>query len=179
MLIARSDWSPLVYGGTIYGLVLSGALTTILIICGSIALDAFVDNYPPEIRQKYGPMSARAARLRPLFAGFVVCAITAVLGVGLQRVAATIGPLSFWSAFVFTAVALFVFNLFDLIVLDWLLFCGVQPRMMVLPGTEGMAAYRDYGFHFVGFLKGLGFTLAGGMIGAALWMVVQRQALSG
>ncbi len=29
--------------------------------------------------------------------------------------------------------------------------------MMVLPGTEGMAGYRDYRFHFIGFLKGLGF----------------------
>ena len=179
MLITMSNWSAVVYCGTIYGLVLSGVLTTILVICGSIALDAFVDNYPPAIRQKYGPMSAGAARLRPFFAGFVFLAITSVLGVGLQSVRATIGPLNFSSAFVFTAVALFVFNLFDLIILDWLLFCGVQPRTMVLPGTEGMAAYRDYRFHFVGFVKGLGFTLAGGTIGAALWLVFQRHAISG
>ncbi|MDW6058501.1 hypothetical protein SAZ11_11010 [Streptomyces sp. FXJ1.4098] len=32
-------------------------------------------------------------------------------------------------------------------VLDWRLFCRVQPRFMVLPGTEGMPEYRDYAFH--------------------------------
>jgi hypothetical protein len=44
---------------------------------------------------------------------------------------------------------------------------------MVLPGTEGMAGYRDYRFHFVGFLKGLGFCAAGGLLVAALWMFAQ------
>jgi hypothetical protein len=45
--------------------------------------------------------------------------------------------------------------------------------MMVLPGTQGMAGYRDYRFHFVGFLKGLGFCLFGGLVIAALWAGVQ------
>ena len=75
----------------------------------------------------------------------------------------------FLPAFVYGFIAVFVFNLFDLLVLDWLLFCTIQPRMMVLPGTQGMAGYRDYRFHFIGFLKGLGFCLFGGLvIGAPL-----------
>ena len=61
--------------------------------------------------------------------------------------------------------------------LDWLLFCTVQPRMMVLPGTEGMAGYRDYRFHFIGFLKGLGFCLFGGLVIGGLWTGVQALLL--
>jgi len=76
-------------------------------------------------------------------------------------------------AFAFSGITLFVFNIFDLIILDWLFFCTVQPRSMVLPGTEGMAGYRDYRFHFIGFLKGLGFSAVGGLLIAVLWMVVQ------
>jgi len=66
-----------------------------------------------------------------------------------------------------------VFNVFDLLVLDWLLFCTIQPRFMALPGTEGMAAYGDYGFHAVGFLKGTVFSLVAGSLTAGLWMGAQ------
>jgi hypothetical protein len=71
-------------------------------------------------------------------------------------------------------LAVFVFNLFDLLVLDWLFFCTIQPRAMLLPGTEGMAGYRDYRFHFIGFLRGLGFCLVGGLVIAGLWLGVQE-----
>ena len=57
--------------------------------------------------------------------------------------------------------------------LDWLLFCTLRPRAIILPGTEGMAGYRDYRFHFVGFLKGLAFCLVGAAVIAGLWMVGQ------
>ena len=62
------DWNVLFYDGLIYGLALSLILTMLSIIAGAIALDMFVDDYPPEIKQKHGPMSPRAARLRPYLA---------------------------------------------------------------------------------------------------------------
>jgi len=87
--------------------------------------------------------------------------------------------LYFVSAFVFSGIILLVFNLFDLLILDWLFFCTIQPRSMVLPGTEGMAAYCDYRFHFIGFLKGMGFTAVGGLIIAILWTLIQWLTPSG
>ena len=42
---------------------------------------------------------------------------------------------------------LLMFNLFDLFILDFLLFCTLTPRFMVVPGTEDLAGYKDYGFH--------------------------------
>ena len=39
--------------------------------------------------------------------------------------------------------------------------------------TEGMPGYRDYRFHFIGFLKGLGFCAVGALLIAVLWMVAQ------
>ena len=46
-----------------------------------------------------------------------------------------------------------VFNVVDLLVLDWPL-VAIVPGFMVLPGTEGSAGYKDYWFHFRGFLIG-------------------------
>ena len=46
-------------------------------------------------------------------------------------------------------------------------------------GATGMAAYRSYRFHFIGFLKGLGFTVVGSLITAILWTLIQWLTVSG
>jgi hypothetical protein len=168
-----SDWYALGYSALINGLVLSLVLTALAVIGGAVALDMFVGSYPPDIQQKYGPMSPRAARLRPYFATLFFIPVLAVPLVGLVGLQRDMGSIGFVQAFAYAGLAVFVFNLFDLLILDWLLFCTLQPRSMVLPGTEGMAAYRDYRFHAVGFLKGLGFTVLGGLLVAMLWTGIQ------
>ena len=167
------DWNLLFYDALIYGLVLSLILTILVVVSGSIALDMFVGDYPPDVKQRYGPMSPRAARLRPYVAALLFTAVLVIPMLGLFALQADLEYVSFLPAVVFSVISLLVFNLFDLIILDWLFFCTIQPRAMVLPGTEGMAGYRDYRFHFIGFLKGLGFSAVGGLLIAVLWMVVQ------
>jgi hypothetical protein len=167
------DWSLLIQNALLYGLGLSFALTAMMIVSGAVALDMFVSDYPPDIQEKYGPMSPRAARLRPYVAALFFITVIAIPILGLLALRAQAGNVSFIMAFVFSGVALLVFNIYDLIILDWLFFCTIQPRSMVLPGTEGMPGYRDYRFHFIGFLKGLGFCTAGALVIAVLWLVVQ------
>jgi len=57
----------------------------------------------------------------------------------------------------------FVFNLVDWLVLDWLVLCTITPRFVVVHGTEGAAGYRDYAFHFRGFLIGTVFSAVSGL----------------
>ena len=144
-----------------------------MIVSGAIALDMFVSDYPPDIQQRYGPMSPRAARLRPYIAALLFVTFLTVPIIGLITLRAQIDYVPFFPAFAFSAITLLVFNVFDLIILDWLFFCTIQPRSMVLPGTEGLAGYRDYRFHFIGFLKGLGFSAIGGLLIAVLWALAQ------
>jgi hypothetical protein len=152
---------------------LSLVLTMITIVSGAIALDMFVGDYPPDIQQKYGPMSPRAARLRPFIASILFLTVLVIPITGLFALQAEVLSIPFLPALVFSILTLLVFNIYDLIVLDWIFFCTIQPRSMVLPGTEGMAGYRDYRFHFIGFLKGLGFCAAGGLLIAILWSALQ------
>jgi hypothetical protein len=56
------------------------------------------------------------------------------------------------------------FNIWDWLILDWLVFCTITPKMFVIPGSEGHPAYKDYAFHFRGFLIGTGFCLALGLV---------------
>jgi hypothetical protein len=68
-------------------------------------------------------------------------------------------------ALFFTLYLVFLtFNLFDLLVIDLLVGMVLQPAFMVLPGTQGMPAYRDAGFHLIAFLKGA----LGGLLIAAV-----------
>jgi hypothetical protein len=167
------DWQLLFYDALICGLVLSLALTILTAISGAIALDMFVDKYPPDIKEKYGRMSPRAARLRPFIAVLIFITFFVVPIIGLFTLQAQVDSVSFIPALAFSGITLLTFNIFDLIILDWFFFCTIQPRSMVLPGTEGMTAYRDYRFHFIGFLKGLGFTVVGSLLIAAFWVILQ------
>ena len=167
------DWSHLLTGAVIFGLVLSLGLTTIMIISGAIAPDMWVGKYPPDIKAKFGPMSARASRIRPFVAAVFFVIVLAIPLIGLSSLRSSVDNIQFLPALVYSVTVLLVFNVFDLLVLDWLFFCTIQPRQMVLPGTEGMPGYRDYSFHFKGFLKGLVFCSVGGLVVVCVWMVAQ------
>jgi hypothetical protein len=62
----------------------------------------------------------------------------------------------------------FAFNLWDWLVLDWLVFCTITPKRFVIPGSEGHPAYKDYFFHFRGFLIGTVLSALMGLIAAGI-----------
>lgn len=49
-------------------------------------------------------------------------------------------------------------NLIDLLILDWIIFCTITPKRIVIPETTVEDGYRDYRFHFIAFLKGIVIT---------------------
>ena len=74
--------------------------------------------------------------------------------------------------FRYFAIMFGTFNVLDCFVFDWcLVYC--QPRFVVLPGTEGMAGYRNYWFHFQGFLVGVPIVLAGSALAAGMFSMMR------
>jgi len=63
-------------------------------------------------------------------------------------------PVSFVQIFFYTWIIAFTWNVVDLIIMDWLLVCTITPDWLILPGTKGCKGYKDYRFHFIGFLQG-------------------------
>jgi hypothetical protein len=57
-----------------------------------------------------------------------------------------------------------VVNLFDWLILDWLICCIWTPSFAVIPGTAGFAGYKDYGIDFRGFLIGTAISIVLGII---------------
>jgi hypothetical protein len=65
---------------------------------------------------------------------------------------ATQGRTLFWERFAYAFGVIFLFNLVDLLILDWLIVCWFKPRWVILPGTEHIVIPRPYLHHFNGFL---------------------------
>ncbi|EJQ95940.1 MULTISPECIES: hypothetical protein [Bacillus] len=60
-------------------------------------------------------------------------------------------------AYLHTFGIVMIFNLVDLFIIDWLIFCWITPRFVVIPSTEGMKGYKDYIFHLRGAIVGTPF----------------------
>src|SRR5438045_7575313 len=70
------------------------------------------------------------------------------------------GPISFGAAYLDIFLMLLIFNLFDAVVLDWLIITVCKPRFVILPGAEGMEyLFHDYRKHLTDFLKGMVFSV--------------------
>jgi hypothetical protein len=139
--------------GLIDGTILNILLTVILY--GSIYVNPliWVHDYPPDIQVVVGDVDippAQAIIVGVLFFG-VTIGLVLYSNARLRRQNG--GKLSFWAAFANSVLILFYFAVWDLVILDWLIFVTIQPSFIVIPGTEGMAGYKDYWFHFkVSFL---------------------------
>ena len=48
-----------------------------------------------------------------------------------------------------------IFNLFDLVVLDWGVMMAINPAKPPIEGTENAPGYRDFRFHVFKSLKGI------------------------
>lgn len=155
-------------------IVSDGSLMSVLL--GSIVLaivyynaEILHDDYPPHIKAKALPMSEAAKQQRTIV---TIPFIALLLGFpaysNLKLKRQNHGHLSFKNALV-NAYAVFAFsNLFDLLVLDYLIMLRMRPRFAMLPGTEESDYTNDYFFHFVGFLKGMGYGLVPSLLIAFL-----------
>ncbi len=146
----------IVRDGALFSLVGSVCVLVLLGINPRI----FLQHCPQEIREIVPPKSVKEQRLS-IFLGLLFGAPFAAL---LWRTA-TLGSRSFGELFAYAFGVLFIFNLVDLLILDWLIVCGLKPRWMILPGTDHIVIPHPYLHHFKGFLRG---TVGLVMVGLAI-----------
>ena len=160
---------PLVRHAAVWGVLLSALLFPLVLGLTRLNPEILLNDYPPDIKAKHGPMSARARWLRLPVALVVTALLVALIVWSFQAVRAGAGgDLSFRDAGLHLFVMFNVFNLLDLVVLDWLIVVRLRPKFMILPGTEGLAGYSDYAFHFKGFLIGMVITAVTSLLVAAV-----------
>jgi hypothetical protein len=170
--------------GFLFGIILSVYFTAGLVLIGRVNPVILLNDYPPDIQRRYRELrgEAEVETIRRRGAGLRLPFILGVLGIlvmSVVRLQALVGP----PTYSLTAFSLFAtvmtFNLYDLLVLDWFWFVNFTPKFAVLTGTEGMAGYRNYRWHFRGFVIGCLLSVIVAIVGAGYVELAQLLAARG
>ncbi len=114
----------------------------------------FLQDYPAKIQEQVPPKDDQE-KLFSLLLGIPFLVLLIVVPfLSTLSLAKQVGDERFLSLFINAFGVVFIFNLVDLLILDWLLFCLITPDFLIIPGTKGMQAYKDHRFHFRAFLIG-------------------------
>jgi hypothetical protein len=145
--------------GALWGVIFGVVFSIAMLIIGRVNAEMILNDYPPDVRAKFGPMSEKTRKQANLASLPLLATLGLVVVLGLGQLRNLTGVLTFLNTFIVVTTIFQMWNLIDLVFLDWFLLMTLKPRFMILPGTEGMAGYSDYGFHFRKFLNGIVFTL--------------------
>ena len=149
------------------GAILSFLASSWLILALRINPRIFLNDYPPQIQESVPKKTQYESNLTIVF-GIPFMSLL-LLGPFLSTLSLNKQiNIQFWALWLNATGVAFVFNLVDWLILDWLMFCTITPHFLVIPGSEGMAGYKDYGFHFHGFLLGILYSSIGGLIIAGI-----------
>jgi hypothetical protein len=159
--------------GSLWGLIFGAVFCAATLIIGRINAAMLLNDYPPDVRAAFGPMSATLRRQAQIASLPLLTALLLVIVLALAQLRRLTGELEWLPTFIVLVVIFQVWNLVDLLILDWFLLMTLRPRFMILPGTEGLAGYRDFGFHFRKFLAGILFTLLLAGVSTAIAMLVE------
>jgi len=149
-------------------IIIDGSLLSVLAsitILGILRFNPrlFLQDYPDEIQERVQPKTDQEKRLSLMVGIPFLILLLLVPFLSTLSLAKQVGEESFFSLFINAFGVAFLFNLVDLLVLDWLIFCLITPDFLVIPGTKGMQAYKDYRFHFRAFLIGTALSTVAGL----------------
>ncbi|MBI9051080.1 MAG: hypothetical protein JEZ00_16785 [Anaerolineaceae bacterium] len=163
------DLHRILIDGAIYSLIAS----LFVVISLWAAPRMWLHDYPQDIQEMVPPKTNKEKQLSLiigipflilLFAGPFLSALI----FKLQAMLAT----SFFSLFIHAFAVGICFNLVDWLILDWLMFCTLTPEFLVISGTKGAKGYKNYAFHFRGFLIGTAISVAAALIIAGLLFIL-------
>jgi len=111
----------------------------------------WLQDFPADVKAMLPPKTDVEKRLTVMIAIPFFTVLFGGLGLSALRFGTDAG-------FIMLAVHVYlvwqVINLVDLVIIDW---CGimlVDPENPPFDGTAGAKGYRDFKFHFIGFIKG-------------------------
>ncbi|HZR38783.1 MAG TPA: hypothetical protein VFB12_01615 [Ktedonobacteraceae bacterium] len=141
----------------IYGIACSFLISIVVLAQLWYNPRLLLQDYPKDVQQQVPPKTPAEKRVSTYWAVVLFLLMLAFpLAAALSSKAA---HHSFLEVFLSAFGVLFLFNLVDLLVMDWLIVCTITPKFLVIPGTEGMAGYKNYAMHFKGLLIGTGVSV--------------------
>lgn len=157
----------------VHGAFLSLLASAFIAITLRIKPRIWLQDYPQAIQDRVPPKNAEERKLSlilgiPFLALLLAVPFVSTLTLKHQHG----GDISFLQLFANGFGVLFIFNLVDWLIIDWLMFCTITPQFIVIPGAEGAVGYKNYAFHFRGFLIGTVFSTVVGMVIAGITLLL-------
>lgn len=158
----------------VHGALLS-VLASLVLMSAVIFNPRFaLKDLPRDIRESVPPLTKRETLqalifFLPFMALIVGIPVLSALGLEAEGAA----DVSFGALFVHILGVLFVFFVVDLVVLDWLIYCTITPKRLVIPGTEGMAGYKDYLHHLRAHARGAVWLAIAALVLAAIVRMIR------
>jgi hypothetical protein len=136
----------------LFGVPLAICLFALMVIMLKRNPRLLLHAYPEDVRAAVEPKSLAEKRKSAYWtAMFLILAVAFPFSAALASKAANRQFLEIF----FTAFGVLqLFNFMDWLLFDWLIVCTLTPAFLVIPGTDGMAGYKNYRMHVASFLVG-------------------------
>ncbi len=164
-------WNVLLHRVTVDGALMSAIATALILLSVRANPRLWLQDFPQDIRDAVPPKTADEKRQSlvwgiPFLVTFVGVPVWSCVELSRQLASHASFALLWLDAF----GVILVFNVVDLVLIDWLVVCWMTPGFIVIPGTAGFAGYKNYGHHARGFLIGLlGAAVAATLVAAAVY----------
>lgn len=136
------------------GILMSTLLTTLILTSLARNPRVLMINGPKIMQETLAPLTE--TEMRELNFGRVLIVLIMLLmppAMGMWYESAY-HQLSYGEAFLFLWIIWMVFNVVDLVIIDWFVLLRWQPSWSVIPNARPYSEDTDYAHHFRGFLKG-------------------------
>ena len=169
------NWGFVIRESLAIGMVLSTVLTIMIVVSLMINKEMWLQDCPPDVKAKWGPISEKAKRQHSVFAISFFGVLIGAMAYDVIRLEEVFGiPPSFLAIFASIVIVIALFNLVDAIIIDWLILLVLWPGLAMLPGTEGMASYKDVRLWTINLLKGFALAPIAGLLVAGVVSLFYR-----
>ena len=137
---------------TIHALIYAVIFSTFILSTLFINPRMWLHDYPDKIKE-IAPGKTEKEKKQTLVLS--VFFIPIFIGYPIITILIYENPVTFFGLFLHFLILFQFTNLIDLLILDWIIFCTITPKWIIIPGTTVKDGYKDYKFHFIAFLKGI------------------------
>ncbi len=161
--------SAIIVHGSILGILFSVLMLLLLRYNPRFALN----DVPRDIQEKVPPLSKKEKIEAALSGGPVfILYLAAIVYSALSLKHESGEMISYLALFFHVYGILFISSWIEFLLADWLVYCTITPRFVIIPGTEGARGYKDVGHQFRAHLRATFLMIPVGLITAAVLAII-------
>ena len=161
-----------------YGTILSIIVTALVILGFLIEPLIFATDLPEEVQKQIGEIPNSAMYLSlGVFLSIVFSCIFLSYKMIMEAFKERLSQASYLNFLINSFLLLNFMSLWDVIIIDILIFDTIQPGFMTIKGLESIVREKTTAaFHFIGFIKGIPYLLIFAAIAAGITLLLSKKA---